>query len=310
MTTRDLIVIGASAGGVEALHTLVRTVPPDLPAAVFVVIHTAADAPGLLAKLLDRASQLPVAYGVHGEPIRHSRVYVAPPNQHLLISDGAVVLSRGPRENRSRPAVDPLFRSAAKAYGNRVIGVVLSGYLDDGARGLLVIKKLGGLAVVQDPKDALYTGMPCSALEHVAVDHVLPVAEMAELFTRLTREPLAEGASLLTPQEELVPEGPRSQFVCPECGGSMREFQDNGLLVFRCHVGHAFAAQTLLDAQSQDVEAALWMALRTLDDQTALHRRLAENARVNNHQNLAASFDESAQDAARQAEAIRKVLLG
>jgi two-component system chemotaxis response regulator CheB len=315
MTPRDILVIGASAGGVEALRTLVGGLPADLPASVFIVIHTAPDSPRLLAELLDRVSQLPVTYAASGDSIERGRIYLAPPNFHLLIRDGIVELSRGPKENRSRPAVDPLFRSAARVYGKRVIGVILTGNLDDGARGLLLIKKLGGLAVVQDPKDAVYTGMPRSALEHVKVDHVVPVSNMAELFIQSTRELLEEGVSNM-PRQEYEPQagepvtGARSEFVCPECGGSMWELKDDGLLHFRCHVGHAFGSKTLLAAESQAVDAALWTALRTLEDYAALHGRLADNARANNHHGSASTFEESAEDARRQADIIRKVLVG
>lgn len=321
VNNRDIIVIGASAGGVSALRTLTGGLPLDLPAAVFVVIHSAANGPGMLAEVLDNASSLPVAYAVDGEPIERGRIYLAPRNHHLLIKNGSVELSPGPRENRSRPAVDPLFRSAARAYGNRVIGTILTGNLDDGSRGLLLVKQHGGLAVVQDPNDALYPGMPSSALDYVAVDHVVPLARMAELFGELTREALPEGASntssrptradeVVDPDTEREQPGARSSFICPECGGSMRETQQKGFLHYRCHVGHAFGGQTLLDQQSQAVEAALWTALRTLEDHAALRRRLAENARTHNLGTSAANFTESAEDVGRQAEVLRKLLLG
>jgi two-component system chemotaxis response regulator CheB len=323
MANRDIIVIGTSAGGVEALRTVVRGLPGDLPASIFIVIHTMATGPRLLAAVLNEVTELRVTYAVSGELIERGHVYVAPPNRHLLVNHGVVELSRGPRENRCRPAADPLFRSAARAYGNRVIGVVLTGNLDDGSRGLQVIKKLGGLAVVQDPEDALFTSMPSSALHTVAVDHVVPLSEMAELFTQLTREPLtpAEGASNMTHRGKrthegaggdapLERQGTPSQFICPECSGSLRETEENGLLQFDCHVGHGYSAQTMLEAQSQDVEAAMWTALRALEDYVALQRKLAENASAHGHDASAARYQSGADDAKEHVDILRKVLLG
>jgi two-component system, chemotaxis family, protein-glutamate methylesterase/glutaminase len=192
MTQRDVVVVGASAGGIEALTTLVRGVPADLPAAVLVVIHIWPYAKSSLPQLLSRAGALPAAHARDGEPIEHGHIYVAPPDHHLLIRDGRIELTRGPRENDTRPAVDPLFRSAAHAYGKRVIGVILSGALYDGTIGLMAVKARGGVAIVQDPEDAAVGGMPRSALKHVAADYVLPVSEMAAVLTRLIQQPAME----------------------------------------------------------------------------------------------------------------------
>jgi len=183
--SRDVVVIGASAGGVAALVELVGGLPPDLPAALFIVVHHPTDAPSKLPRILSRAGSLPAAHATDGERIEPGRIYVAPPDQHLLVRDGFVEVSSGPPEHRLRPAVDPLFRSAAEAYGARVIGVVLTGNLEDGASGLAAIKERGGQAVVQDPANAEYDGMPRSAVEHVAADHVVPLAELAALLTEL-----------------------------------------------------------------------------------------------------------------------------
>ena len=199
MAGHDIIVVGASAGGVEALQTLVRGLPADVPAAMFVVLHMSADAPSMLPQILNRAGPLPVAAAVDNEPIAPGRVYVAVPDHHLLIERGRVCLVRGPKENRSRPAVDPLFRSAARAYGSRVIGVVLTGALDDGTSGLQAVKGRGGLAVVQDPAEALYTGMPRSAMEHVAVDYCMPLAEIPALLARLAVEPAPDESAYPVP---------------------------------------------------------------------------------------------------------------
>jgi two-component system chemotaxis response regulator CheB len=187
----DIIVVGASAGGVGALVKLAKSLPADLPTAVFVVLHIPAQTPSLLPDILNRAGPLHALHPPDNTEIKHGHIYIAPPDHHLLIAQGHVHIARGPRESRHRPAVDPLFRSAAIAYGPRVIGVVLTGALDDGTAGLLAIKQRGGIAVVQDPQDALYPGMPQSAVDHVQVDYCVPLADMGALLAGLVSEPIA-----------------------------------------------------------------------------------------------------------------------
>src|SRR5256885_4553560 len=179
MPGHDIVVVGTSAGGVEALATLVSTLPPRLPAAIFVVLHISAHSPSFVPDILDRSGLLETVQASDGMEIKHGRIYVAPPDHHMLVGHGNVRVVRGPKENRHRPAVDPLFRSAALAYGPRVVGVILTGALDDGTAGLRAVKRCGGLAVVQDPRDALFPSMPQSALQHVRVDHCLSVGEIA-----------------------------------------------------------------------------------------------------------------------------------
>src|ERR1041384_7292509 len=188
MATRDIIVIGASAGGVQALSKLVAAFPPDLPAAVFIVLHIPSHAPSFLPDILARDARIPVAHATDREEIREGKVYVAPPDQHLLIEDRHVKLVHGPKENLHRPSIDALFRSAARWAGPRVIGVVLTGARDDGTVGMRAIKQCGGIAVIQDPEDALYPGMPRSALENAQIDFVLPIAEIPPLLVRLANE--------------------------------------------------------------------------------------------------------------------------
>jgi two-component system chemotaxis response regulator CheB len=240
---RDIVAIGASAGGVEALIQICEQPPADLPAAVFVVLHTPPYAVSRLPRILARSGPLPAAHAVDGEPIEAGRVYVAPPDRHLLLRPGRVELSRGPRENHARPAVDPLFRSAARAYGPRVVGVVLSGALYDGSAGLMAIKARGGAAVVQDPVEAVVAGMPRSALRYVAADHVLPAAAIAPMLDRLAREPVAEGgAAAMADEQEPIREvirhdiadqarderpGEVTIYTCPDCGGAMWQAEAN-----------------------------------------------------------------------------------
>ena len=185
MAARDIIVVGASAGGVNALATLAEGLPPDLPASVLVALHLAPGVTSILPEILARAGRLPAVHPKDGEAYEKGKIYVAPPDHHLLVREGHLRLTRGARENLHRPAIDPLFRSAALAHGPRVIGVVLTGSLDDGTAGLSAVKRCGGTAVVQDPSDASHPSMPAAALKNVAVDHSVPLSEMAALLARL-----------------------------------------------------------------------------------------------------------------------------
>ena len=324
MPGHDIIVIGTSAGGVDALRELVRHLPPDLPAAIFVVMHIPADSQSILPQILSHNGPLPARHGVDGEAIEYGRIYVAPPDHHLLVERERVRLVRGPKENRSRPAADPLFRSAARAYGPRVVGVVLTGGLDDGTAGLLAIKQRGGVAVAQDPAEALYPGMPRNALENVEVDYCLPLSEIPPLLAQLATTPAPDEAACPLPEslkiesgiqrreeahmEDIEKLGQPSVFTCPECNGVLWELRDGELLRFRCHVGHAFSAESLLAEQSESLEAALWAALRALEEQAALHGRMARKAGLRDQDVLAGRFRQNAQDLERHAEVIRQIL--
>jgi two-component system, chemotaxis family, protein-glutamate methylesterase/glutaminase len=323
MPDHGIVVVGASAGGVEALADLATSLPDDLPAAVFVVLHLPATGTSALPEILRRHGPLPAAHVRDGEPIQSGRVYVAPPNHHVVLRTGHVHLSRGPRENGHRPAIDPLFRSAAREYGIRVIGVVLSGTLDDGTAGLLAIKSRGGVAVVQDPEDALYTGMPGNALEHVQVDHVASAASMgkllASLIANLAEPPPAPALSDMQVEVEMegfsleafegTHPGRPSGFSCPDCNGVLWQIQDGGLERYRCRVGHAWSPESLLTQQSEALEAALWVALRSLEERAALARRLAEPARRRGYSITAPRFEEQAAEAQQAARLVRDLLL-
>ena len=297
MAGRDIIVIGASAGGVEALTGLVTALPGGLSAAVFVTVHIPPYAVSSLPEILSRAGTLPAAHALDGEPVQNGRIYIAPPNHHLLLQDGAVHLSLGPRVNHTRPAVDPLFMSAAQVYGPRVIGIVLSGMLDDGTAGLQEVKAQGGVALIQDPQEALFRSMPQSALEHTAVDYILPVSEMGAVLRRLNEgqaPPKQEGYHAMTeetpPAEETVEEdivaqeqgdrnGMLTVYTCPECGGSLWQVNAGSLVRFRCHTGHVLSGPTLFAEQSENIEKSLWYAFRSLRDKARLARQLAHDAR-------------------------------
>ena len=326
LSGHDIIVVGASAGGVEALGDLVSCLPPDLPAAVFVVLHIPAYGASVLPGILSRRGPLPALHPADGETIQNGRIYVAPPDHHLLLEKGGTVrLTRGPHENGHRPAVDTLFRSAARAYGPRVIGVVLTGTLDDGTAGLQAIKRRGGLAVVQDPEDALFASMPRCAIEGVRVDTVAPLAEIGPILDRMARLPApAESKAPVTPgledevrvaefdikQLETRREGKPSSYACPDCHGVLWEVEEDGLLRFRCRVGHAFSPESLLATQSDALEDALWTALRALEESAALAERLSERAGGRGHGLAADRFAQQAADAHQRSTIIREALLG
>jgi two-component system chemotaxis response regulator CheB len=325
MPGHDIIVIGASAGGVEALIALARGLPADLPASLFVVNHFPPHGTSLLPEILTRAGPLPATHGTNGEEIAPGRIYIAPPNYHLLIKRGHITLARGPRENGHRPAIDPLFRTAARAYGPRVIGVILTGTLDDGTAGLWTIKRCAGLAVVQEPSDALYSGMPLSALENVAVDHVVPLSQMPSLLARLAKEPVEE-EGVRAVSEEMQKEaaiaeldmtvlegeshpGTPASLGCPECGGTLWELTEEEFIRFRCRVGHAYTADTLLAEQTESLEAALWTALRALEEKASLTHRLIERARRRGNALIVGRFEQQVRDTHERARVIRQFLL-
>lgn len=322
MRNRDLIVIGGSAGAIEALRAIVRRLPADLPASVLIVVHRSLQGPNLLATILAAEGALPAMTAEEGQTLEHGRIYVAPPDRHLLIAHDHLHVRRGPRENRARPAIDPLFRSAAVCCSTRVIGVVLSGMLDDGSSGLLAIKRCGGVAIIQDPRDALYPEMPGSAARHVAVDHVAPAPELGSLLDSLARsrrpapveapEEIRLEAMIAAQELTVMPDrkmfGSLSPLTCPECSGVMQEMQDSGLVRYRCHTGHAFTLETLRTAQNDIWERTLYAALRAQQEQAMLARRVAEEARAREEQRSAEEFERRALDYEEGAEVIRQLL--
>ena len=324
MAERNIIVVGCSVGGVEALQTLVAGLPAKFRPTLLVVMHLAPQSTSVLPDILNRSGELPASHPRDGEAIRPGHIYVAPPDNHLLIEDGRMRISRGPKENRHRPAVDPLFRSAARYYGRRVIGVVLTGSLDDGTAGLLAIKKRGGLAVVQDPEDAMVPDMPRSAIAAVRADHVVPLAEMPALLAELTAQKVsgngAGGTSRLEKETQIAEfdmnaieddnrPGVPSQFACPDCGGVLWELTEEEILRFRCRVGHAYTADSLSAEQNEEVESALWAAMRALEEGASLAKRLAEKAEVNKQPRVMRRFQQRAKDKMDQADVLRKLIL-
>jgi two-component system chemotaxis response regulator CheB len=324
MPKHDIIVIGASAGGVEAFMELAGALPQNFPAAVFMVLHTPPDGLSQLPDVLARSGPLYVAYAKDGEKIQSGRIYVAPPDNHMLIKPGLIRIIPGPRENRARPAIDPLFRTAAQAYRDRVVGVVLSGLLSDGTNGLKTIKMYGGVTVVQAPEDAQYAGMPLSAIGNVAVDHILPVSEIGPLLTVLTnsgtsgnRNPSQGTYENVDPDPlELAMEeklrdrmqGKPTSLTCPECGGVMWEVAGGNGNEFRCHVGHAYSLDNLDAGHSSMLEDALWSAVRALHEKEEIANRLAARMKEHSSRTSVPYYEKKAREAKQHAALIRKIL--
>jgi len=316
MAGHNIIVIGASAGGVDALKVLVRSLPPDLPAAVFVVLHLSPNKQSFLPQILSRAGSLVAAHPEDPELIQQGHIYVAPPNHHLMVLDGHVGAVLGPKEGRHRPAVDALFRSAANIYGKHVVGVVLTGALGDGTLGLQAIKEKGGVTVVQDPASAHSPGMPASALRHVAVDHCVPLSDMATLLEQLARDPVADEvhhqpleenmATMFTEQQTDTPSG----LTCPECKASLFQSRHDRLLEFRCRVGHTYSPDDLLVDQSDSLERTLWSSVNAIEERAALIRLIARGLRTRGENDLAQHEEEKATENERHAQQIRNMLIG
>lgn len=303
---RSLVVIGASAGGVDALCRVVAHLPVDLAAAVCVVLHISPDSPSALAQILQRCGPLPCRTAADGDPLREGQILVAAPDHHLAIRDRHVALTLGPRENGHRPSVDVLFRSAAAAQGSRVIGVVLSGSRDDGSAGLAMIKHRGGAVVVQDPAEALYGAMPENAIAAVTPDAVARCDGLAAEIVKLVDDS-PSGDRAFAVSNVLEPTSP-VMTVCPECGGVLSEDSAAGLPQWVCRVGHRYSMESLADAQAGDVEAALWAAVRALEDRRDLLARMACDAEARGRQQTTASLRERAGQADRQVTTIREAL--
>lgn len=288
---RGVVAVGGSAGGVEALTRLAAGLPVDLPYAILVALHLPRDAPSMLAQIVDRAGPLRASTARNGERLRAGRIYVATPDRHLLVMDHRTLLSTGPTENGHRPALNAMFRSAAVTFGPQAVGVLLSGVLDDGVLGLTAIRSRGGRTVVQSPDDALFPTMPMNAVAAGVVDRHVSASAIGALLTEFADEPLDEVAKEPDPTMELENRiamasrfdakfdtealGPPSGYTCPSCSGSLQEIDVGS---YRCHVGHAWTAESLLSARDDEIETALWVAMRSLQEKGRLARRMADRA--------------------------------
>jgi two-component system chemotaxis response regulator CheB len=317
MPKRNIIVIGASAGGVEALIQLSKHLPKHLDATIFVVMHIGTVS--ALPHILSRSGDIPAVAAENNKPYHRGCIYCAPAQHHLVIKNQHMVLTRGPRENGHRPSVDVLFRSAAREHRSRVIGVVLSGGRDDGTAGLFAIKARGGVAIVQDPKEAISPNMPENALKMVDCDYCLPLRQIAEVLVDLVQgkatnategpnggDDATRSANAVDPED--YPAGEQIPLGCPECGGPLFEVKEGELARFQCFVGHAFSPESLSEQHSEALERAIWIAMRTLKERTVLHGKLLERKRNRGEEELDRRLEESITTAQQDLTLLREIL--
>ena len=320
---RNIIVIGGSAGGTEALLRILPNLPSDLPAAMFVVQHAAANAPSLLPKILENKTRLPIKAAEHNAQITEGVIHIAQPNRHLMLKGDQLLLTGGPRENGFRPAIDPLFRSAAANFGPRVIGVLLSGYLDDGVSGLAAIRRCGGITVVQDPDDAAVPDLPRNALQAMNIDHRVSSADMAARLAALVKEPAGEAAAVpedirlevaiaetaMSNEARADAIGELTSNICPDCGGPLWEVDEPHVTRFRCHTGHAYTAQHLLESQDRAAERALYSAYRILEDRVKMLNTIMRNEEQKSRGTLAQVYRDRAEETAADAAELRRLIV-
>jgi two-component system, chemotaxis family, protein-glutamate methylesterase/glutaminase len=324
MANRDFIVMGASAGGLTALNRITKQLPDNLNAAVFIVWHVSPYSTSLLPDILSRSGKLEAKHPADGESIQKGKIYVAPPDRHLLLEAGRIRLAKGPKENRFRPAVDPLFRSAAYAYGARVVGVVLTGALDDGTAGLWAIKDRGGIAVVQDPAEAEQPSMPSSALNNVQIDYCLPISEIPPLLVTLTQQTVEQARPAVSKQLEIETKialgadsaeldvtqlGKISEFTCPDCHGSLTRINNGNLQRFRCHTGHSFSNGSLVAELTDSVEQSLWTTIRAVEERIRLLKNLAQHASTLKQTELSNALSRELQENEHRADVLRQIAM-
>ncbi len=314
----DTVVVGASAGGVESLSRLVAQLPKGFPAAVLVVIHFPERGTSVLPHILARNGNLPAVAAEDDLPIENGTIYCAPPGRHLLIRDGHMNLVNGPKENGNRPAIDPLFRTAAHARRNRVVSVLLSGLLDDGTMGTWAVRRQGGVTICQDPEDALFGDMPRHAIETGSAMHVLPLDEIGAALERLAGQDVSElipDVAMPDPTEMTLDElaqfekrGQPSPFVCPECQGTLFEFAEEGVMHYRCRVGHSYLPDSLAANQEGALEAALWTALRALEEHNDLLQRMLSRAESRGFEGTTQAYRHKLEEGAQRIGLLRHVL--
>jgi two-component system chemotaxis response regulator CheB len=313
------VFIGGSAGAIEALAELLARLPGELEAPLLVVLHVGRNGSSMLPAIFDRVGELHAITPVDGETLTDGVVYVAPRGKHMLVEDHNVRLNEGPAEHGLRPAIDPLFRSAARACGAGAIGVLLSGMLDDGTAGLREIRSRGGWTLVQSPEEAAFTSMPQSAIAGVDVDYVLPVADLAEKITDLVRDrqQRADGILPLIPPapeppadvaDHPDPPGMRTDITCPQCGGVLWEEVEGQITIYRCRSGHVFSPDSLLAVQGEGLDSAIWRPIRMLQERGALLRRLATRSASQGRERSARFFQDESENALRRAEEMRRAL--
>ncbi|MEP6683838.1 MAG: chemotaxis protein CheB [Parafilimonas sp.] len=320
-----IIVIGASAGGLDALKMIIKGLPPGFSAPVFIVWHMSPDIRGILPQLFNSINTIHAAHAYDKEPIKTNRIYVAPPDHHLLVEENRVRVTHGPKENRFRPAVDPLFRSAAYTFGNRVIGIILSGALDDGTAGLGSVKQYGGVAIVQNPVDAQVPSMPENAMREVEVDYTVTAGELPALLVKLLQQqpsPVNENMKDEKTKKEIeiaaeeraldkgvFKMGEPSVFACPECHGVLSAIQDVQRIRYRCHTGHAYSADSLLASISEKIEDSLYSAIRGMEESIMLLNHIGDHYAEANHSRLAALYFQKAKEVQERSDTVRAAIL-
>ena len=328
MAKHDIVVIGASAGGVEALLNMVKVLPVDFPAPIFVVIHLSPYSPSQLPKIISRGSNLPAVHPKDGQAIEPGTIYIAPPDHHLLLEkEGRIAVKKGPKENRFRPSIDALFRSAALLYGPRVTGIVLSGLLDDGTSGMWSIKQNGGICVVQDPEETQFPHMPQNVMQYVEVDHELTASEIGVLLVALTQEKAPVRPALTKEEMELLKMeviiasrdnafemgimgmGELTTYSCPECKGALVRFDEGQMIRFRCHTGHAYSSSTLLAGVTTQVEEKLWEAMQGLEATNMLLNQIAEHYQEKGNAGTAKQFEKKAKQIADRAKVLKDIVI-
>lgn len=325
MEKRDIIVIGASAGGVNALIAFVKSLPVNFDASIFVVLHIHASTPSNLPVILTRYGHLKASHPEDGEKIKSKHIYVAPPDHHMLVEEGRILVRKGPKENRFRPSVDVLFRSAAYNYNSRVIAIVLSGMLNDGTSGMWTVKHMGGICVIQHPDDALFESMPANVLKEVDVDYSVPVAGMGALLQGLINENFTKMREITPEEMELmkmevviaannnafelgiVNKGELTPFTCPECKGTLVSLKEGTMVRYRCHTGHAFSASTLLDAVTESIEDQTWSTMRAFEEAVMLLESIAGNFRKVGNETAAAEFMKKAEESRKRSKLLHKL---
>jgi two-component system, chemotaxis family, protein-glutamate methylesterase/glutaminase len=322
MAKRDIIVVGASAGGVKALTEFTRSLPRDFTGSIFVVLHISAHSPSNLPAILTRAGFLKAQHPRDGERIKPGVIYVAPPDHHMLLEGKEILIKKGPKENRFRPSIDALFRSAAYVYGARVVGIILSGLLNDGTSGLWSVKRMGGLGIIQTPQDAEYPSMPVNALEYVQADYTVPAADMGSLLSNVLLQKAKRNPAIRKRERALMKMevtiakrdnafemgimeiGELTPFTCPECYGVLVRLMEGKIVRFRCHTGHAFTASALLAELTTSVEEKMWQAMRGLEETTMLLKQIGAHFQGQGHPDLAKIFTDKSKMTARKAQII------
>ena len=309
-----------------ALQELVASLPVDFKAPIFIVQHLSPTSTSLMPQILSRAGSLRAVHPKDGDPIEEGHIYLAPPDHHMLVEEDRILIKRGPKENRFRPSIDALFRSAAYNYGSRVIGIVLTGLLNDGTSGMWSVKRLGGLGIIQQPQDAAYPSMPTSVLEYVAVDYISPLTDIGPLLCQLTQEQVLPTPEI--PMDELdrlklevsiaaqgdgfnmgiLKMGELSPLTCPECSGVLVRFDENHLIRYRCHTGHAFTASALLSEVTKSVEDSLWKTLRGLEETIILLEQSNKHFAEVGNITVADQFLKKSQETQETAQSIRKLI--